>query len=117
MKTLEERALELAALMEDGKGGDVVVLDVAEVSSWTSFFVIATISSSTHWKSLYRLVKDYCKDSGGDLEIFVPNKKIPDGDDWVLIDLGGIVVHLMSPEARGFYDLEKLWHNARRLER
>ncbi|MDR1786212.1 MAG: ribosome silencing factor [Spirochaetaceae bacterium] len=116
MKTLQDIALELAALLEDGKGRDVTVLDVSEISSWTSCFVIATSASSTHWKSLYKLVKDYCGASGGAVEIYAPQKKIPDGDDWVLIDLGGIVVHLMSAEARGFYDLEKLWYNGKKLK-
>ena len=109
------RALEIAALLEDGKAQDVAVLDVAEISGWTDFFVIATVNSSTHHKSLHKYVKDYCGASDGALEIFVPAKKIPDGDDWALIDLGTIVVHLMSPDARSFYDLEKLWHNAKKL--
>jgi ribosome-associated protein len=113
MKTKEQMALEIAGLLEDGKGGDVVALDVSELNSWTDFFVIATIASPTHHKSLYKLVKDYCRDSGGALEILVPAKKIPDGDDWVLIDLGVIVIHLMSKDARGFYELEKLWHSGR----
>ncbi len=38
------------------------------------------------------------------------NRKAPDGDDWNLIDIGSVVVHLMSAPAREFYDLEKLWH-------
>jgi ribosome-associated protein len=115
MKTAKQMALEIAALIEDGKGQDIVVLDVSALNSWTDCFVIATITSSTHHKSLYKFVKDYCRDSEGAIEIYVPNKKIPDGDDWVLIDLGVIVVHLMSSEARGFYDLEKLWHNGERV--
>jgi ribosome-associated protein len=115
MKTKEQMALEIAALLEDAKGEDVVALDVSELNSWTDFFVIATVASPTHHKSLQKLVKDYCRDSSGALEIFVPAKKIPDGDDWVLIDLGVIVVHLMSKDARGFYDLEKLWHSARNI--
>ncbi|GMO50014.1 MAG: ribosome silencing factor [Treponemataceae bacterium] len=113
--TTEQMALEIADLLEDGKGGDVAALDVSCLNSWTDFFVIATIASPTHHKSLYKLVKDYCRDSNGVLEIRAPAKKIPDGDDWVLIDLGVIVVHLMSKDAREFYDLEKLWHNGRKI--
>ncbi|MGN0740236.1 MAG: ribosome silencing factor [Treponema sp.] len=114
MKTTQDKALEIAQLLEDGKGEDVVVLDISELNSWTDFFVITTINSSTHWQGLYRQVKDYIKDN--DLEIHLTNKKSPDGDDWNLIDLGNIVVHLMSKQARVFYDLEKLWHNGKKLD-
>ena len=114
MKTTQDKALEIAQLLEDGKGDDVVVLDISELNSWTDFFVITTINSSAHWQGLYRQVKDYIKDN--DLEIHLTNKKSPDGDDWNLIDLGNIVVHLMSKQARAFYDLEKLWHSGRVIE-
>ena len=113
MKTLENKAVEIAQLLEDGKGKDVTVINVSELNSWTDYFVIATVSSSAHWQGLYRQVKDYVKQN--DLEIHVPNRKTPDGDDWNLIDVGSIVVHLMSKEARDFYDLEKLWHAGEKL--
>ncbi|NLK45781.1 MAG: ribosome silencing factor [Treponema sp.] len=114
MKTMEEKVLEIAALMEDYKGENVTVIDVSQLNSWTDYFVIVTINSSAHWKGLYKHVKDYVKDDDI-LEIHVPNRKIPDGDDWNLIDIGPIVVHLMSKEAREFYDLEKLWHGGKTL--
>lgn len=111
MKTMEEKAVEIAKLMVDGKGDDVVLLDVSGLNSWTDYFVIATVTSSTHWQGLYKQVKEYIKEN--DLEIHVTNRKSPDGDDWNLIDLGAIVIHLMSDSARQFYDLEKLWHNGK----
>ena len=114
MKTIQDKALEIAQLMEDGKGNDVVVLDISELNSWTDYFVIVTVNSSAHWKGLYRQVKEYIKEN--DLEIHLTNKKSPDGDDWNLIDLGNIVVHLMSKPARDFYDLEKLWHNGKKIK-
>jgi ribosome-associated protein len=113
MKTAKEKALEIAQLMIDYKGEDVTVIDVSKLNSWTDYFIIVTINSSTHWKGLYKQVKDYVK--ANDLEIHVPNRKTPDGDDWNLIDVGNIVVHLMSQEARDFYDLEKLWHAGEKL--
>lgn len=114
MKSTQDKALEIAQLMEDGKGDNVVVIDVSDLNSWTDYFVIVTINSSAHWQGLYKQVKDYIKQN--DLEIHLTNKKSPDGDDWNLIDLGNIVVHLMSKPARDFYDLEKLWHNGKFLK-
>lgn len=114
MKTTEQKAIEIAKLMQDGKGKDVVLLDISGLNSWTDYFVIVTVNSSTHWQGLFKQVKEYIKDN--DLEIHLTNKKSPDGDDWNLIDLGAIVVHLMSEQTRTFYDLEKLWHNGKTIE-
>ena len=114
MKTVKEKALEIAGLREDSKAGDVVVIDVSKLNSWTDYFVIATVNSSVHGQGLYKAVKDYVKEN--ELEIHLTNRKIPDGDDWTLIDIGPVVVHLMSQEARQFYDLEKLWHGGEKLK-
>ncbi len=126
MKSLETKAIEIARLMEDGKGKDVVLIDVHELNSWTDYFVIATVTSSAHWQGLYKdynlesnfgvnkQVKEYIKEN--DLEVHVTNRKSPDGDDWNLIDLGPVVVHLMSETARNFYDLEKLWHAGKTID-
>jgi ribosome-associated protein len=108
MKNVEEKAKELALLMDEGKGKNVVLLDVSKLNSWTDYFVIATITSSAHSQGLYKQAREYA--SANDLEVHLTNKKLPDGDDWNLIDFGNIVIHLMSDTARDFYDLEKLWH-------
>ncbi|MCR4940987.1 MAG: ribosome silencing factor [Treponemataceae bacterium] len=113
MKSLKEKTLEIAELMKDLKGGDVAVIDVSSLNSWTDFFIIVTVNSSVHSQGLYKAVKDYVNEN--DLEIHIPNRKTPDGDDWNLIDIGPVVVHLMSEEARNFYDLEKLWNGGERL--
>ena len=103
----------VAQILDDKLAKDITILNISNVSSLADYFVIVTINSSTHWKGLYKQVKDYVKQN--DLEIHVPNRKTPDGDDWNLIDVGSIVVHLMSKEARDFYDLEKLWHAGEKL--
>ncbi len=113
MKNIEEKALEIARLMEDGKGKDVTVIDIAELNSWTDYFVIVTVNSSAHWKGLYKMVKDYVKEN--DLAIHLTNNKSSNGDDWNLVDVGPIVVHLMTQKARDFYDLEKLWHLGKKI--
>ena len=63
MKELVEKAIDIAKLMEDGKGKDVVLLDVSGLNSWTDYFVITTVNSSTHWQGLYKQVKDYIKEN------------------------------------------------------
>ena len=110
-KTDKEKALEIAQLMEDGKGSNVTVIDVSELSSWTDYFVIVTVTSSAHWQGLYKQVKEYIK--GNELEIHLTHNKTAQGDDWNLIDLGNIVIHLMTEDARSFYELEKLWHEGK----
>ena len=114
MKTTEEKAIEIAKLMQDGKGSDVTLIDISGLNSWTDYFVIVTVTSSAHWQGLYKQIKEYIKDN--DLEIHLTNRKSPDGDDWNLIDLGSIVVHLMSESARSFYELEKLWHAGKTID-
>jgi len=106
----EDAARRLGALIADHKGSEVKVLDIRGRNSWADFFVIATVSSSTHSKGLQRHVHEALKEL--DLSIRPTRRKSPDGEDWTLIDLGDIVVHLMTAPARSFYDLEKLWYGA-----
>ena len=113
MKTAQENALEIAQMLEDSKAENVTVIDVSELNSWTDLFVIATIHSSAHWQGLAKQIKDYVKEN--DMEIHLTHNKAPSGDDWNLIDIGSVVVHLMSADAREFYDLEKLWHGGKKL--
>ena len=114
MKTTEEKAIEIAKLMQDGKGGDVTLIDISGLNSWTDYFVIVTVTSSTQQQGLAKQIKEYIKEN--DLEIHLTKRKSPDGDDWNLIDLGSIVIHLMSAQAREFYNLEKLWFNGKVIE-
>ena len=108
MKTTEQKAQEIARLMEAGNGRNVALLNIAELNSWTDYFIIVTVTSSTQCQGLMKDVKDYIKDN--DLEIHLTKKKSDDGTDWNLVDLGPIVMHLMTEAARGFYELERLWH-------
>ena len=113
-------ALELGKLLHDHKGGDVVVMDMAPLDYWTDYFVIATVTSSTHMMGLERQIKDYIREN--DLEILYPSRR-PIGkmehdysethpDEWRLLDLGGIIIHLMTDKSRSFYELERLWSAA-----
>ncbi|MDR0583409.1 MAG: ribosome silencing factor [Treponema sp.] len=107
----ETAALALGELLREHKGTDVLVLDLREMNAWTDFFVIATASSSTHLQGLERHIRDFCGEQG--LDILRRSRKPDSGDNqWHIIDLGSIVVHLMSAQVRSFYELERLYSPA-----
>jgi len=102
-------ALEVARTLEEHLAEDTVVLFVGEVSSIADYFVITTVRSSTHLRSLMNHLREIL-----DLAGKSPRERGKDYGDsgWVLLDCGGLVVHLMSKDMREFYELERLWFNA-----
>lgn len=97
--------------LDDKRAKDVTVLDLRGVSTSLDFFVIATGESSLQLKALEESVRERMK--AGKV---LPNGVEGPSDRWVLIDYGTVIVHLMSPEARDFYDLEGLWADATPLD-
>jgi ribosome-associated protein len=92
-------------VLDERKGQNITTLDVRGKTSFTDYMVVVTGTSDRHLKSLCDYVAEKLKESGvkplgieGDL-----------GSDWVLLDLGDVIVHAMNAQARGFYQLEKLW--------
>lgn len=105
-----ESAKKLGTLLVEHNAANVKVLDVSGSTSWADYFIIATVTSATQSRGLQRYVREALGDLG--LEVRATKRKAPDGDDWTLIDLGDVIVHLMTAPARAFYDLEKLWFGA-----
>ena len=97
----------LAELLDEHKGSDVAVLDLHKIGAWTDFFIIATATSDTHLDGLERHVRNFCAER--DIDILRRSRKPIGEDEWRIIDLGPIVIHLMSQRAREFYDLERLY--------
>ena len=100
-------ALGLATLLANHNGGDVVVMDVAAQAGWADRFVIATATSSAHLRGLVRFLDDKAAKLG--LIRLGKRVSLADDDEWLLVDFGDIVVHVMTASARAFYELEKLW--------
>jgi ribosome-associated protein len=107
----KELALELGKLLHDYRAGNVVVMDLRQQNTWTDFFIIATLTSSTQAQGAHKHIKDFCNEK--ELEIFRRQKTVPNDEEWSLVDLGNIVVHLMTERARNFYELERLWSDAK----
>lgn len=97
--------------LDDKRAIDVRVLDLRQVSSSLDYFVIATGESSLQLKALEESVRERMKAGK-----YRPNGVEGPSERWVLLDYGAVVVHLMSPEARDFYDLEGLWADASVLD-
>ncbi len=109
LATSRELALEAGKVLAEHKGASVVLLDMAAQSGWTDWFVIATGSSVTHLRGLARFVSEWA--SSRDL-VAHSHGSVADDEEWVLLDFGDIVVHLMNEKARQFYELERLWFQA-----
>ena len=100
--------------LQDHKGVNVSVLDLYGICNWTDFFIITTVSSQTHMDGLERHIRDFCREK--EIDILGCSRSRKDSDDeWRLIDLGSIILHLMTEQAREFYDLERLWGPAAKL--
>ncbi|WFF43143.1 ribosome silencing factor [Salinicola endophyticus] len=104
MQTDSLKSLVVEAL-EELKARDVVELDVAALTSVTDVMVVACGTSSRHVSALAGNVIEKAKEAG----VRPLGVEGQQGGDWVLVDLGDVVAHVMMPETRQLYDLERLW--------
>ena len=102
------RDLVISAL-EDLKAIDIQEIDVSGQNPLTDLFVIASGNSSRHVKSMAENLVMKAK-SAGCQPLGIEGEK---GAEWVLVDLNDVIVHLMLPQTRAFYNLEKLWEASR----
>lgn len=94
--------------LEDVKAKDILAIDVSLISNVADAIVIASGTSTRHIKALADNVAEEARKAG-----FRPLGVEGERDaEWILIDLGFVVVHVMLPTARRFYDLESLWRAA-----
>ena len=96
---------QLFEVLENLKARDLVVLDVRTISSITDKMVIVTGSSNRQIKAMHDALIILSKQ----LEMPVIGVEGKESYEWVLVDFGDVIIHLMREEARKFYDLEKLW--------
>ena len=92
-------------LLDDAKAQNIVVLDVHRISSIADYMVIATGTSTRHVSAVANNLIDTLKKEG----VRAWGIEGQDTGEWVLVDLGDVIVHVMQAETRDFYQLEKLW--------
>ena len=95
----------IVTALEDGKGQDIQALDVTNLTPITDFMVLVSGTSNRHVRSLVDQVIEAAKSCGGKIR----GVEGRETNEWVLVDLGDVIVHVMQKEAREFYDLERLW--------
>lgn len=91
--------------LEDIKGFDITVLDVQKLTSMTTYMIVASANSTRQAKSMADNVREKLKELGADVRGLEGEKE----GEWVLVDLGDIIVHIMLPTTRAYYNLEQLW--------
>ena len=104
LTTLAKKKLVVAAL-EDIKARDILAIDVRRITSMFDWIVVASADSARQTKALARHVRDKLKEAG----CAIIGTEGEEGAEWVLVDSGDIVAHVMQPAVRSYYNLEELW--------
>ncbi len=110
--TPKEMALLLARALDSKKGQNILVLDTSGLTTLADYFVLCTGSSAPQLKALADAAEKTMKDN----EILPNHVEGHRGGTWILQDYGDVVLHLFSPEAREFYDLDRLWQDAEAVD-
>ena len=101
-------AKKIMEILEEKKAADILALDISEISTLADYFILASAENVRQLDALEDAVEE-----GIRLEL---NKEGEGDSGWILMDYKDIVVHLFTKEQREFYDLEKIWSDAKKLE-
>jgi ribosome-associated protein len=109
--TLLQKAKILTYATLNKKAIDPVILNLKELSSVADFFVIVSGSTEIQVYAIYQEIERICKEE----KIKLIHVEGSQGAKWILVDTGGVVVHIFRQSEREYYDLESLWHHAKRV--
>ena len=101
--------LKVAELLRDKRAQNIVVLDLDKLATFTDFFVICTVKTAVQTKALVRFIEELMEGTG----IRPVNKNTAFDSMWVLLDYNYFIVHIFQKEGRDYYQLEKLWCDAK----
>ena len=102
-----------ARICDDKKGQDILLLSVRKLTAIADYFLIATALSPPHLRALSETVRKTFREELGMGTIHGEGKNSP---HWAVLDYGGLVIHIMTGQAREFYALENIWNAARKLK-
>lgn len=106
---INEQAKLAAKVLDEKLAEDLVVLDISEVSTIGDFFIIATGKNPNHVRAL----SDYVSESLAKQSVFCKQNEGYDAGNWILMDYGDMIIHIFDRESREYYDLERIWRDAK----
>jgi ribosome-associated protein len=110
--TGEQLARQIAELMDDKNGLDIVALDVRGLANFTDYFLFCSGRSDRQAKAIHDAVREGMKEEFDMLPVHTEGE----GERrWILLDYGDVIAHVMIPEVREYYRLEQLWSDAPKL--
>ena len=108
MLTTKEKTKAVIAALEDIKANDITVIDTSKLSSMFECMIIASANSTRQTKAIADNVVLKLKERGE----HIYGREGEDSGEWILVDLGEVLVHIMQPAIRDYYNLEELWSKA-----
>ena len=111
MLSAKEVAARAAKALDAKMGEDIRLIGITDISTLADYFLICTATSSTHVKTLCDAVEE-TMDAAGEPMLSREGHR---GGTWVLLDFGCLVVHVFTNETREFYNLERLWNDAKQI--
>jgi ribosome-associated protein len=105
---LGKKKLVISAL-DDIKAHDIQAIDVRKLTSICDWIIVASADSSRQTKALARHVRDRLREAGSR----IVGMEGEESGDWILVDAGDVVAHVMQPAVRSYYNLEELWNEGR----
>lgn len=101
-----------ATAAADKKAGDIAVLDLRGISTFTDYFVICSATSEPQLKAISNAIREQLREEFGRKPLSEDGYPI---SQWMILDYGDVIVHVFQGEKRAFYALENLWSDAKRL--
>ena len=98
---------------DDKKAVNMIALDLREIASFTEFFVIASGTNQRQVQAIADEISEQLKKQHRRRPVRIEGYN---GAEWILLDYGDFIIHLFDKDARDFYDLERLWRDARRVD-
>ena len=106
-----EKAKNIAKILDKKKAIDIIGIDTKELTVMSDYFIIASGTSNTHVRALADEVDDEMKKLGVEVDHIEGR-----ATGWILLDYNDVLVHVFQPESRQYYNIERLWNDAARID-